>query len=287
MSSQERSSARGAPSASRPMEETHGYWYGVAVSRMRARVPDRTDLHVRVVLRPARGDLRLRRDRVVDLARAGRRRARVDLALRAVAARGRPRRPPSGPRAPCLPGPPPAGSALAAGWTPLIRAERLGAELGLGDLWLKDDTRNPTNSFKDRVVAVALAKALEFGFKTAACASTGNLANAVAAAAARTGLNSFVFVPSDLEAAKLLTTAVYGGNVVAIDGNYDDVNRLCAELAAEYPWAFANINVRPFYAEGSKTIAYETVEQLGWQAPDHVVVPVGSGSLLPQGHKAL
>jgi len=186
---------------------------------------------------------------------------------------------------PLLPVDAAAGGALAAGWTPLIRAERLAAELGLGELWLKDDTRNPTNSFKDRVVAVALAKALEFGFKTAACASTGNLANAVAAAAARTGLNSFVFVPADLESAKLLTTAVYGGNVVAIDGNYDDVNRLCAELAAEYPWAFANINVRPFYAEGSKTIAYETAEQLGWQAPDHVVVPVGSGSLLTKIHK--
>ena len=179
----------------------------------------------------------------------------------------------------------PAGNALAAGWTPLIRAERLAAELGLGELWIKDDTRNPTNSFKDRVVAVALGKALDFGFKTAACASTGNLANAVAAAAARTGLASFVFVPSDLEAGKILTTAVYGGNVVAIDGNYDDVNRLCAELAAEYPWAFVNVNVRPFYAEGSKTLAYETAEQLGWQTPDHVVVPIASGSLLTKIHK--
>jgi threonine synthase len=174
---------------------------------------------------------------------------------------------------------PPAG-ALDAGWTPLIRADRLGAELGLDDLWIKDDTRNPTNSFKDRVVAVALGKALDFGFKTAACASTGNLANAVAAAASRTGLASYVFVPADLEAGKILTTAVYGGNVVAIDGTYDDVNRLCAELAAEYPWAFVNVNVRPFYAEGSKTLAYETAEQLGWEAPDHVVVPVASGSLL-------
>ena len=134
-------------------------------------------------------------------------------------------------------------------------------------------------------MAVALGKALEFGFKTAACASTGNLANAVAAAAARTGLDSFVFVPSDLEAGKILTTAVYGGNVVAIDGNYDDVNRLCAELAAEYPWAFVNVNVRPFYAEGSKTLAYETAEQLGWETPDHVVVPIASGSLLTKIHK--
>jgi threonine synthase len=186
---------------------------------------------------------------------------------------------------PLLPVDAPEGNALNAGWTPLIRAERLAAELGLGEVWIKDDTRNPTNSFKDRVVAVALGKALEFGFKTAACASTGNLANAVAAAAARTGLGSFVFVPADLEAGKILTTAVYGGNVVAIDGNYDDVNRLCAELAAEYPWAFVNVNVRPFYAEGSKTLAYETAEQLGWEAPDHVVVPIASGSLLTKIHK--
>lgn len=186
---------------------------------------------------------------------------------------------------PLLPVDVPAGNALAAGWTPLLRAERLAAELGLGELWIKDDTRNPTNSFKDRVVTVALAKALDFGFKTAACASTGNLANAVAAAAARTGLASFVFVPADLEAGKILTTAVYGGNVVAIDGNYDDVNRLCAELAAEYPWAFVNVNVRPFYAEGSKTLAYETAEQLHWEAPDHVVVPIASGSLLTKIHK--
>jgi threonine synthase len=186
---------------------------------------------------------------------------------------------------PLLPVDTPVGSALNAGWTPLIRAERLAAELGLGELWLKDDTRNPTNSFKDRVVAVALGKALDFGFKTAACASTGNLANAVAAAAARTGLASFVFVPSDLEAGKILTTSVYGGNVVAVDGNYDDVNRLCAELASEYPWAFVNVNVRPFYAEGSKTLAFETAEQLGWETPDHVVVPIASGSLLTKIHK--
>jgi threonine synthase len=187
--------------------------------------------------------------------------------------------------APLLPVDTPAGTALEAGWTPLVRAERLAAELGLGDLWIKDDTRNPTNSFKDRVVAVALAKALDFGFKTAACASTGNLANAVAAASARAGLASFVFVPSDLEPGKILTTAVYGGTVVAIDGTYDDVNRLCAELASEYPWAFVNVNVRPYYAEGSKTLAFETAEQLGWQVPDHVVVPIASGSLLTKIHK--
>jgi threonine synthase len=187
--------------------------------------------------------------------------------------------------APLLPVAAPGAETLDAGWTPLVRADRLASELGLGELWIKDDTRNPTNSFKDRVVAVALAKALEFGHKTIACASTGNLANAVAAAAARVGLTSYVFIPSDLEAAKVLTTSVYGGNVVAIDGNYDDVNRLCAELADAHPWAFVNINVRPFYAEGSKTIAFETAEQLGWQTPDHVVVPIGSGSLLTKVRK--
>ena len=171
------------------------------------------------------------------------------------------------------------------GCTPLVRADRLAAELGLGELWVKDDTRNPTNSFKDRVVAVALAQAIEFGLKTVACASTGNLANAVAAAAARAGLPSYVFIPANLEPAKIATTAVYGANVVAVDGTYDDVNRLCAELASEQPWAFVNITVRPFYAEGSRTLAFETAEQLGWQAPDHVVVPVASGSLLTKIHK--
>jgi threonine synthase len=169
---------------------------------------------------------------------------------------------------------------LGAGYTPLVRADRLAEALGLGEVWIKNDTLNPTNSFKDRVVAVALSKALELGFKTVACASTGNLANSVAAHAARAGLKSYVFVPADLEAGKIITTSVYGGNVVAVNGNYDDVNRLCAELADTYPWAFANVNMRPFYAEGSKTLAFETAEQLGWQAPDHVVVPVASGSLL-------
>jgi threonine synthase len=174
---------------------------------------------------------------------------------------------------------------LGAGFTPLVRADRLAAELGLGELWIKNDTRNPTNSFKDRVAGVALSKALEFGFKVAACASTGNLANAVAAHAAHAGLRSFVFIPADLEAGKVVTTAVYGGNVVAIDGNYDAVNRLCAELAGRYPWAFVNVNIRTFYAEGSRTLAFETAEQLGWQAPDHVVVPVASGSLLTKIEK--
>ncbi|HEX2736933.1 MAG TPA: threonine synthase [Acidimicrobiia bacterium] len=174
---------------------------------------------------------------------------------------------------------------LGAGYTPLVRAERLAAELGLGEVWIKNDTMNPTNSFKDRVTSVALSKALEFGFKTAACASTGNLANSVAAHAARAGLRSFVFIPADLEQGKIVTTAVYGGNVVAIEGNYDDVNRLCAELAGTYEWAFVNVNVRPFYAEGSKTLEFETAEQLGWEAPDHVVVPIASGSLLTKIRK--
>ena len=152
---------------------------------------------------------------------------------------------------------------LGTGFTPLVRADRLAAELGLGEVWLKNDTRNPTNSFKDRVVSIALSKALEFGFKVAACASTGNLANSVAAHAAHAGLRSYVFIPSNLEQGKVITTAVYGGNVVAIEGNYDDVNRLCAELAGIYEWAFVNVNMRPFYAEGSKTLAFETAEQLG------------------------
>lgn len=169
---------------------------------------------------------------------------------------------------------------LGAGYTPLVRADRLAAELGLGEVWIKNDTLNPTNSFKDRVVTVALSRALEFGFKTVACASTGNLANSVAAHAAHAGLANYVFVPADLEAGKIVTTSVYGGNVVAVNGNYDDVNRLCAELAGTYPWAFVNVNMRPFYAEGSKTLAFETAEQLGWQTPDHVVVPIASGSLL-------
>jgi threonine synthase len=170
---------------------------------------------------------------------------------------------------------------LGTGMTPLILADRLGAELGLGELWVKDDTRNPTGSFKDRVVGVALTKARELGFKVVACASTGNLANSVAAHAARAGMESFVFVPHDLEAVKLITTAVFGGHLVAVDGSYDDVNRLCAEMASEFPsWAFVNVNVRPYYAEGSKTLAFEVAEQLGWQLPDHVVVPIASGSQL-------
>ncbi len=170
---------------------------------------------------------------------------------------------------------------LGAGFTPLVRADRLAAELGLGELWIKDDTANPTGSFKDRVVSVALTKARQLGLKVAACASTGNLANSVAAHAARAGLESVVLIPSDLERAKVTMTAVYGGRVVAVDGTYDDVNRLCAELTSEHPdWAFVNVNVRTYYAEGSKTLAFETAEQLGWRAPDHVIVPIGSGSQL-------
>ncbi len=170
---------------------------------------------------------------------------------------------------------------LGAGFTPLVRADRLAAELGLGELWIKNDTLNPTGSFKDRVVSVALTKAQELGFKVAACASTGNLANSVAAHAAHAGMESVVFIPADLEAGKVITTAVFGGRLIAVDGNYDDVNRLCAELAGQHPsWAFVNVNVRTYYAEGSKTLAFEVAEQLGWQVPDHVVVPVASGSQL-------
>jgi threonine synthase len=175
---------------------------------------------------------------------------------------------------------------LGAGFTPLVRADRLGPALGLPDLWLKNDTLNPTGSFKDRVVSVALTRARELGFKVAACASTGNLANSVAAHAAFAGMESYVVIPADLEPAKVVTTGVYGGHVIAVKGSYDDVNRLCAELTAEHPsWAFVNVNIRTYYAEGSKTLAFEVAEQLGWQAPDHVVVPVGSGSQLTKVHQ--
>ena len=170
-------------------------------------------------------------------------------------------------------------SAIEPGLTPLVRAERLAEQLGVGEVWIKNDAANPTHSFKDRVVAVALAKALELGFDTVACASTGNLANAVAAHAAAAGIDSYVFVPSNLEEQKLLATHVYGTTLVGVQGNYDDVNRLCTELAAERGWAFVNVNLRPYYAEGSKTLAYETVEQLGWELPDRVVAPIASGSL--------
>ncbi len=174
---------------------------------------------------------------------------------------------------------------LGVGYTPLVKADNLGRKLGLNNLYLKNDTQNPTYSFKDRVVSVALTRAKEFGFEVAACASTGNLANSVAAHAAQAGMKAYVFIPADLEQGKILTTAVYGPNLVAVNGNYDDVNRLCAEIAGEYKWAFVNVNIRPYYAEGSKTIAYETAEQLDWRAPDHVVVPIASGSLLTKVKK--
>src|SRR5918998_2579698 len=174
----------------------------------------------------------------------------------------------------------PPRSALGAGSTPLVRADRLAAELGLREVWVKNDAANPTHSFKDRVVTVALAKAQELGFKVVACASTGNLANSVAAHAAAAGLESYVFIPSDLEEQKILATGVYGTNVVGVNGSYDDVNRLCTELAGEREkWAFVNVNMRPYYAEGSKTLAYEIAEQLGWELPDRIVSPVASGSL--------
>jgi len=169
---------------------------------------------------------------------------------------------------------------LEPGLTPLVRADRLAERLGVGaEIWIKNDAANPTHSFKDRVVAVAVAKAQELGFDTVACASTGNLANAVAAHAAAAGLDSYVFVPANLEEQKLLATGVYGTNLVGVRGNYDDVNRLCTQLAETRPWAFVNVNLRPYYAEGSKTLAYETVEQLGWTLPDRVVSPIASGSL--------
>lgn len=169
---------------------------------------------------------------------------------------------------------------IGAGWTSLRAAPRLAAELGMKKLWLKSDAANPTHSFKDRVVTVALSAARAFGFEVAACASTGNLANSVAAHAAAIGIESVVFIPADLEPAKIAATSVYGGTVVAIEGSYDDVNRVCAELAGERDWAFVNMNLRPYYAEGSKTLAFEITEQLGWATPDAVVAPIASGSLL-------
>ncbi|HSC21350.1 MAG TPA: threonine synthase [Solirubrobacterales bacterium] len=173
-----------------------------------------------------------------------------------------------------------ASDPLEPGLTPLLKADRLAERLGVdAEIWIKNDAANPTHSFKDRVVAVAVAKAQELGFDTVACASTGNLANAVAAHAAAAGLKSYVFVPANLEEQKLLATGVYGTNLVGVRGNYDDVNRLCTQLAETRPWAFVNVNLRPYYAEGSKTLAYETVEQLGWKLPDRVVSPIASGSL--------
>jgi len=170
-------------------------------------------------------------------------------------------------------------TALAAGVTPLVKADRLAQKLGLREVWVKNYAANPTHSFKDRVVTVALAKARELGFQVVACASTGNLANSVAAHAAAAGLESYVFIPSDLEEQKVLATGVYGTKLVAVRGNYDDVNRLCTELSGERDWAFVNVNLRPYYAEGSKTLAFEIAEQLGFELPDRLVAPVASGSL--------
>jgi threonine synthase len=176
---------------------------------------------------------------------------------------------------------------LKSGFTPLIKADNLAKELGVKELYVKDDTvAHPTLSFKDRVVAVALTKAKEFGFDTVACASTGNLAHSVSAHGAKAGFKRFVFIPATLEPSKIVASLVYEPNLVAVDGNYDEVNRLCSEIANKYRWAFVNINIRPFYAEGSKTHGFEIIEQLGWNAPDNVVVPCASGSLLTKIWKA-
>jgi threonine synthase len=177
-------------------------------------------------------------------------------------------------------------TALDAGLTPLVRSRRLADRLGLAEVFVKNDAANPTHSFKDRVVNVAVAKANELGYEVIACASTGNLANAVAAHAAAAGLEAYVFVPADLEEQKILATGVYGAKLIAVRGNYDDVNRLCTELSAEHPWAFVNVNLRPYYSQGSKTIGYEIAEQLGFELPDRVVCPVASGSLFTQIAKA-
>jgi threonine synthase len=173
------------------------------------------------------------------------------------------------------------------GFTPLVKADRLAKRLGIRELWIKNDAVNyPTLSFKDRVVSVALSRARELGFKTAACASTGNLANSVAANAAAAGMEAYVFIPSDLELGKVVNSLVYGANVIGIKGHYDEVNRLCAEIAGKYGWAFVNVNMRPYYAEGSKSMGFEIVEQLGWNVPQHTVIPMASGSLLTKIHKS-
>jgi threonine synthase len=176
---------------------------------------------------------------------------------------------------------------LEVGCTPLLKADRLARRLGIRELWIKNDAVNyPTLSFKDRVVSVALSRAKELGFTTVACASTGNLANSVAANAAAAGLNAYVFIPSDLEQSKVVNSLIYGGHVIGIKGHYDEVNRLCAEIAGKYPWAFVNVNMRPYYAEGSKSMGLEIVEQLGWRIPAHTVVCMASGSLLTKIYKS-
>jgi threonine synthase len=174
------------------------------------------------------------------------------------------------------------------GFTPLIRAQNLARELGVREVWVKNDSVcHPTWSFKDRVVAVAVTKAREFGFDTVACASTGNLANSVAAHAAEAGLKSYIFIPADLEQGKVLATLVYSPTLIAVEGTYDEVNRLCSEIADKYRWAFVNVNFRPYYSEGSKSYGYEIVEQLGWRTPDHIVVPCAGGSLITKIWKAI
>jgi threonine synthase len=175
---------------------------------------------------------------------------------------------------------------LQVGFTPLIKADRLAKKLGIREAWVKNDAVNyPTLSFKDRVVSVALSRSRELGFDTVACASTGNLANSVAANAASAGLKAYVFIPSDLEQGKIVNSLIYGAQVIGIKGHYDEVNRLCAEIAGKFGWAFVNVNMRPYYAEGSKSLAYEVVEQLGWRVPQHTVVPMASGSLLTKIQK--
>ena len=176
---------------------------------------------------------------------------------------------------------------LGTGYTPLLKAERLGKALGLDNLWIKNDTVNPTWSFKDRVVSVAIARAREFGFEAMACASTGNLANSVAAHAASAGMDCYVFIPDDLERGKVVGSAIYDPTLVMVRGSYDDVNRLCTELSMSRPWAFVNINVRPYYAEGSRTLGFEIAEQLGWRSPDHIVAPMASGSMYTKIWKGL
>src|SRR4249920_3390241 len=184
-----------------------------------------------------------------------------------------------------LDGPPTVG--LQTGMTPLVRADRLAKRLGVRELWIKNDAVcHPTLSFKDRVVSVAISKAIELGLATVACASTGNLANATAAQAAAAGLPAVILIPFDLEPAKVIGTSIYGARVVGVQGTYDDVNRLCSEIAGKYGWGFVNVNLRPFYAEGSKSYGYEIVEQLGWKTPAHVVVPMAGGSLVTKIGKA-
>src|SRR5689334_5450056 len=173
------------------------------------------------------------------------------------------------------------------GYTPLVKADRLAQRLGIREVWVKNDTVNyPTLSFKDRVVSVALSRARELGFTTVACASTGNLANSVAANAAAAGLKAYVFIPADLEEGKIVNSLIYGAHVISIKGHYDEVNRLCAEIAGKFGWAFVNVNMRPYYAEGSKSMGFEIVEQLGWRIPPHTVVCMASGSLLTKIHKS-